>query len=657
MNYNASDDEDEYTLKSLIPFMKDLHQKGQNESGEDADDDVSTDVSMEGTPRPLYVNCVLIFSLDETMVKMRQEEDDQYLRDTFQDRLRIWFPRHRDAYDNACDAESLDDEEEEEEEEEKEAHKAVQKGKKMAIEESHLRKLVDNAYVECNAMANHLGEQGMHGLLLNSDYQHGFDSFATFINNCFSINFGHRVEFFTGKQTNYFDLTYDHNFDSMSMKKMGYFALGPLGDEQDYQVPPFATWQKTLRNSGFTHVTVKPVDFTIHPMSDVPKKVEEMTSKSDQICCTDEMVWCYDESFANIHTDGRIKSVSPTNDQGSEHISVYIGDTPEKPHPLRYCRRDGSSAVSLYRFIVNFVGMPKSPAWWNTASKWEIADMKLNQHMSRLENSLSHKGAYFEALKGIELETKSANGSATSSTSKAKGAPLRQTIISPAAPPPPSSPIDITKTATKPMIATITAVVQKKTVVSLPPHKPAEVIKKSAVEKRIDDLCSLFDKLPNKPINPPSNMIRTIIHDIGVFKHFFTHCVGPNMKWIEIQIRSVTIPSQTATTQDVCAISGQRLADKKAYVVYLLENSKQLPSHKTARDDKTLGVMPLLNDNSENLKTVVELLKVLHNFSKVFASSNDDNNNNNKQAPPTMDEKMDSRISSSIQKFTKLFVK
>lgn len=371
-NYNVSDDDEEYEDSSLL----------------ESDEELSTLIrsrTMETQPyndnRTTEDGCVeddviLRPTLEETE-KLREEK-----KEMFEQIVTSWFPKDVNVYARDFDTD--------EEEEEEETTGFTETTRRDAI----ISQFVEDAYEQCNQFGRAIGEQGMHCLLQNKDYRNGWNDFKRFVEDIFRSD-KYEVNFYHADSTNYWDLAWDGNYDSISMKKMGYFSLGPSIDfpPSEWTMPHEDTWLRTLRNGGFSHVTIIPVTYDL--VSSVPRSSKTVSNDHSH---QTKSIWIHDPDYDDslklttdtISGDNAPSSsyplfVKPLSITGNKHVKVYAFEEEIKRKTFLHDEKRGI-VTRLYRIIVNFVGQPKTPAWWNTKSKWELVEQNMAKNIETVSN-------------------------------------------------------------------------------------------------------------------------------------------------------------------------------------------------------------------------------------------------------------------------------
>ena len=376
-NYNASDDEEEYDDSSLLESDEEKAALIRNRTmnGESGLDDTDDKI------------------LSPTFAETREMEEEK--KEMFRDVVKLWFPKNVDVY-----AIDKDDE---------------NGGRECIVTDGERRedaisRFVEEAYEQCNQFGRAIGEQGMHCLLQNKDYRNGWNDFKRFVEDIFRSS-KNEINFYHADSTNYFDLTYDGNYDSLSMKKMGYFSLGPSFDVTfgrhegvslaNWTMPTEDTWMRTIRNSGYSHVTIIPVTYEL-----ITSNVDKSQPAKNPSHAKD--VWIVDpdydrqsddavtnvaaaSSFSSSSSSSYQLSVLPLSVMGNKRVRIFIEET-ELNKGTFVCKSlltkgsEQENVTRLYRIVVNFVGQPKTPAWWNTKSKHELAEQNLRQNVDTLSN-------------------------------------------------------------------------------------------------------------------------------------------------------------------------------------------------------------------------------------------------------------------------------
>jgi hypothetical protein len=380
-NYNESDD-DEYSGASVSdevyrkPFvdvvtLSDVYgDSGEVESmdcEEKSDTKTSTQNDLHGV---------------ESFVREEREETKEELKK----RAKIWFPKITGVFDLKNSRVNSRDE--------IDVHEITGRSGDVDTYDARMADELDLVYERCNAVAEKLGETGMHNLLLTQDYENGWNEFVRFVETIFDYSNGHEVRFYYGKkQTNVFKLCYDGNFDQTSMQALGWFSLGPSLKTHDtyesllkYKLPNSQTWMRTLKNSGFVHVDVFECDYAL-------LKSEKNLSKDD--------VYIFDKDFESFFdeeekvTFGKRKSNANASkeENGSNVVVNYINDiklweTVDLYNRGGFLKDDitGRTFTKLYGVRVNFIGQGRSPTWWNTKLMSELLDENLTLNLQDVEN-------------------------------------------------------------------------------------------------------------------------------------------------------------------------------------------------------------------------------------------------------------------------------
>lgn len=367
-NYNVSDDDDEYDDSSLPEDEEETSTLLQSRSMKN--DIMVITSSTDGNDREDEESI-----LNPTPSEM--EEMNTTKKDMFEEIVKIWFPKDKNVYISQIDdgedtsfSSSLPS--------------LIGRGNRKVASNGErddvIKRFVDEAYEQCNQFGRAIGDQGMHCLLQNKDYRNGWNDVKRFIEDIFSDT-KYDVEFFHAGSTNYWDLFWDGNYDSLSMKKMGYFSLAPSPHAipwENWKIPHQDTWMRTIANSGFSHVTIIPVEYEL--MNSNFDNIE--TIKGDENNLT---MWIYDPDYDVKNHIGGANAVTfnPGSITGSSKVVIHFNESSSCP----FLRKSGDTYLTrLYRIIVNFVGQPKTPAWWNTKSKWELAERNLRKNIDDLSN-------------------------------------------------------------------------------------------------------------------------------------------------------------------------------------------------------------------------------------------------------------------------------
>lgn len=396
-NYNVSDDADEYSDTSIKEFTKDFK---TTEPMEEIKDTQSNSLIVKNNTSEVTSMEVEHETNDPIGNTSVSNDFKQDVKEAVDFMVRQWFPNNKKIYNMSNIRTHMNITETKDDGDIIESNKTNESN--MSAEDIY----VEYVSQKLNAMAHEIGEMGVHCLLQNKDYKNGYNEFKSFINDIIRSSDGHDVNFYIGNSTNYPELTYDGNFDSLSMKMMGYFSIGASKssyqnstDLQRYEFPDESTWLRTIKNAGFAHVDVIPVEYDLLDMSMKPEKLNRKQH--------DEDVWICDPDYVescNTQSSGA-DLVIPKSILGSKKVTVYIKqqrnitgntkkDIPTKERLFRMDISTGKNHTRLYKIIVNFIGQSKNPAWWNTKSKYEIAEMNLSHDLNELLNVQKKVDAY-----------------------------------------------------------------------------------------------------------------------------------------------------------------------------------------------------------------------------------------------------------------------